>query len=278
LITAFEAMVGLDPELRQDVLFVSEESQRLGRSLRDYEIPTRLGEAFALPSSMPLEMKIDLMNRVVREVSTKEAWERMFALLVQFKEREGHCSVQYSHNEEGENLGRWVSNQRQAKNAGKLDVTRERRLDKLGIVWDVLDDRWERMFALLEQFKEREGHCNVPASHKEEGMNLGNWVKNQRQGKNAGKLDVTREQRLEKFGVVWDTYGDQWERMFASLGQFKEREGHCNVPGSHKEEGTNLGRWVSHQREAKKAGKLDETRERRLERFGIVWDGRNIDN
>jgi hypothetical protein len=206
-----------------------------------------------------------------------DQWERMFALLEQFKDREGHCNVPVSHKEEGVNLGLWLSKQREAKKAGKLDVTRERRLEKFGIVWDALGDQWERMFGLLEQFKDREGHCNVQHSHKEEGENLGFWVLTQRQAKNAGKLDVTRERRLEKFGVVWDILDDQWERMFALLGQFKEREGHCNVQDNHKEEDTNLGRWVRSQRAAKKAGTLDVTRERHLERFGVVWDRKNID-
>jgi hypothetical protein len=72
----------------------------------------------------------------------------------------------------------------------------------LGIAWDFLGDQWERMFALLEQFKDREGHCNVPSTHKEEDVNLGKWVSNQRHLKKGGKLDVTREQRLEKMGIA----------------------------------------------------------------------------
>ena len=49
-------------------------------------------------------------------------------------------------------------------------------------------------------------------------------MSDQRKAKNADKLDVTRERRLEKFGLVWDPLGDQWERRFASLGQFKDQE------------------------------------------------------
>jgi hypothetical protein len=265
-------MVGLDPELRQEFVFVDDESQRLGRSLRDGEFPTRLREAFALPPSMPLELKNDLMTRIVREVSTKEVWERMFALLEQFNEREGHCNVPQLHKEEDVNLGLWVSRQRNAKKGGKLDTACERHLEKLGIVWDVLDDNWERMFALLVQYKEHEGHCNVPLHHEEKEGNLGVWVSVQRIAKKGGRLDVTREQRLEKLGIAWDIYGDQWEQMFALLEQFKDREGHCNVPQTHKEKSVNLGWWVLSQRKVKKGGSLDVTREQRLEKLGIAWD------
>ena len=43
-------MVSLNPELRQDVLFVVEETSRLGRPLTDTEYPERVLEAFILPS------------------------------------------------------------------------------------------------------------------------------------------------------------------------------------------------------------------------------------
>ncbi len=37
-------------------------------------------------------------------------------------------------------------------------------------------DFWEDMFSLLETYKIREGHCNVPLIHEEDEANLGTWV------------------------------------------------------------------------------------------------------
>ena len=138
-------------------------------------------------------------------------------------------------------------------------------------MWDVLADQWEKMFALLNDFKKREGHCNVPQSHKEDGENLGTWLNNQRSAAKAGVLDTNRKKQLEEVGVVWDVLADQWEKMFALLNEFKKREGHCNVPQSHKEDGENLGKWLNRQRTAMKAGKLDRIREKRLEEVGVVF-------
>jgi hypothetical protein len=42
----------------------------------------------------------------------------------------------------------------------------------------------------------------------------------------ASKLDVPREQHLEKLVVAWDAIGNQWERMFVLLEQFKDHEAH----------------------------------------------------
>jgi hypothetical protein len=65
-----------------------------------------------------------------------------------------------------------------------------------------------------------------------------------------------------------------WEEILPLMKEFKKREGHCNVPRSHKEDGASLGAWVNSQRRAKKMGKLDADRERRLEEVGPEWSGR----
>jgi hypothetical protein len=50
------------------------------------------------------------------------------------------------------------------------------------------------------------------------------------------------------------------------------REGHCNVPNSHKEDGASLGTWVVYQRHAKKKGGLNADKARRLESIGTGWE------
>ena len=70
----------------------------------------------------------------------------------------------------------WLSTQRTCKKAGELDMIRKKQLEEVGVVWDVISGQWEKMFALLNDFKKREGHCNVPYSHKEDGENLGWWL------------------------------------------------------------------------------------------------------
>jgi len=56
LLSVFNDMIELDPELRQDVLFVVGEAMKLGRDLKRWEIPKRLRETFMLPSWMSNEM------------------------------------------------------------------------------------------------------------------------------------------------------------------------------------------------------------------------------
>ena len=60
---------------------------------------------------------------------------------------------------------------------------------------------------MLEQFKEREGHSNVPIHHEEDGAKLGAWLANLRQAKKWNRsnsnLSVERVERLDKVGIYW---------------------------------------------------------------------------
>ena len=161
---------------------------------------------------------------------------------------------------------------------------------------------WEKNYALLRAFVEREGHANVPRSHEEDGERLGQWLSNQRKrwrargmseeertAKSLGTpLSDEEVARLEAVGVVWDVAAAQWEKNYALLRAFVEREGHANVPDRHEEDGEKLGQWLGTQRlrwqargmseeerRAKSAGApLSDEEVARLEAVGVVWQPR----
>ena len=198
-------------------------------------------------------------------------WEERFDLLKQFKKREGHCNVPKSHKEDGANLGKWVDNQRQLKKEKSIKPYRQKLLEDVGFEWVLVERRAYAPWGdILKQFKKREGHCNVPQLHKEDGATLGTWVNKQRRLKKMGKLDPDKETCLEEIGFEWAP-SVTWDERFSLLNQFKKREGHCNVPQSHKEDGANLGVWVSKQRQLKRKETLDADRETRLEDVGFGW-------
>ena len=138
--------------------------------------------------------------------------------------------------------------------------------------WDPLADQRERNFALLEQLKEREGHCNVPDSHHENGVKLGSWVVRQRNLYKKGKIDESYQQRLENLGMSWDPIADQWERTFSLLEEYKKEHGNCLVPQSYLIGDVPLGRWVSDQRYQCNKGKLSADRRGLLDSLGFIWD------
>ena len=216
------------------------------------------------------EMQLEELG-VIWGISS-QYWETMYTLLTQYKQKEGHCNVPQSHQDDGEKLGIWLKTQRREKKNGSLDAVKAKKLEELNIVWEVWSQQWEKMYTLLTQYKQQEGHCNVPKSHQEDGQNLGNWLHRQRLNKKNGKLDTMKEQKLEDLGVMWNPFSQKWEDMYALLVKYKQRKGHCNVPHSYQETGENIGTWWIRQRHLKKNGKLDAMKEQKLEDLGVVWD------
>ena len=135
---------------------------------------------------------------------------------------------------QGEQLGVWLSNQRtrwqargwseEERKAKKYKMLRAplsdevvARLEAVRVVWDVAAAQWEKNYALLRAFVEREGHANVPQRHEEDGERLGQWLGTQRKrwqarrmseeerkGKKASApLSDEEVARLEAVGVVW---------------------------------------------------------------------------
>jgi hypothetical protein len=118
--------------------------------------------------------------------------------MTQFNIREGHCNVPKIHKEGGSNLGTWMCTQHRRKRNGRLNVDKKERLEEIGVVWSCsLEERWEHKFGLLKQFKNREGHCNVPSRYEEDGFNLGEWMNLQRQRK--GEINADKKCVLKKF-------------------------------------------------------------------------------
>jgi hypothetical protein len=61
--------------------------------------------------------------------------------------------------------------------------------------------KWDEMFELLAQFRQTNGHVNVPKRFKELG--LGEWVSLQQKKGRKGQLDPRRSQRLLEIGLEW---------------------------------------------------------------------------
>ncbi|MEU2027307.1 helicase associated domain-containing protein [Streptomyces sp. NPDC016469] len=74
-----------------------------------------------------------------------------------------------------------------------------------------------------------------------------------------------------RFNVI-STERQDWQRGYDAARRFFEREGSLEVPYEHTEGAYPLGRWLSDQRRAYRAGTMSGERADELEELGIVWD------
>ena len=208
------------------------------------------------------------------------AWERRFAELLAYRERFGHCAVpvQWAENPA---LGRWVADNRRRRKGGTISPESFRRLEEVNFVWVAKDGpqmptaAWERHFAELLAYRERFGHYFVPVQWAENPA-LGRWVAGQRRWRKRGTISPESFRRLEEISFVWAAKDGlrvptaAWERRFAELLAYRERFGHCAVPGQWAENRA-LGRWVEGQRYKRRRGKLLSEERRRLEAVSFAW-------
>lgn len=150
--------------------------------------------------------------------------------------------------------------------------------------WEKIQRNWEKMFRELQEFRRREGHCDVPHNY----GTLGRWAHNQRTAHRAfragkgTKFARHRIEKLESIGFSWDAWTGKksaWNTMIKELLYFKHIEGHCDVTPAY--ENRALVRWVEKQRKDYRAimngeqfrgrGYLTNERIKTLERLGFRW-------
>ena len=196
----------------------------------------------------------------------KALWEEGFAALSEYHKTKGHCRVPKDYLFCGFKLGTWVQNQRPKKS--RLTPEQIRRLDSLGFSWDVISERWEEGFTILNSFHRRQGHCKVIDGLVVDGFKLGNWVSVQR--RKSSRLSRDQVTRLDSIGFVWDPFKSLWEEGFSALSEYQKTEGHCRVPKDHSVNDLKLGIWVQNQRSKK--SRLTPEQIRRLESLGFSWE------
>lgn len=203
-------------------------------------------------------------------------WEEGYSQLVDYVEQHGTALVPARLRHNGYPLGSWVPKQRELYRTGGMTPDRTERLEGLpGWSWDPFAEKWERSFALLEQYASEHGTARVPNKYTVDGVKLQQWVAVQQGAHAEGTLNPQRQQRLEALpGWSWeDRREERWEATYALLEKYVEREGHSLVPQKHVENGVRLGTWLAIQRGQYRQQKLSLGRQQRLEALpGWQWN------
>ncbi|MDB3930067.1 Helicase associated domain protein [Paracoccaceae bacterium] len=200
----------------------------------------------------------------------KADWEKAFGILEKFYRQEGHANVPLRKKESGFSLGSWVVKQRTIKE--QLSESQIKKLELLKFNWDPRATQWQTEINYLRIFYAREQHANVPRSHFEGQFDLGQWVYNRRNNKEALSSEQINELNLLNFS--WESVLDsKWNAAFEKLEEFYRREKHTNVPFRKKESGFPLGTWVSNLRKRQKD--LNSEQIEKLTKLDFLWTPRS---
>ncbi|GHE31789.1 helicase [Streptosporangium violaceochromogenes] len=202
---------------------------------------------------------------------TTSAWWDGYAAAQRYAAAHGHLDCPASYvDETGYRLGHWLANYRYERRNGRLSRRREALLEKLGMVWDPLDEQAQRWMRACRAFAQREGHLDVPLAHREGGLALGGWISKQRTRYQEGTLSPELAGLLSGLGMVW--HDVVWERGIAAARAYHAEHGHLSCPKGVVAGGFELGDWLSSRRVDRRKGRLPEEKAAALEKLGIVWD------
>lgn len=125
-------------------------------------------------------------------------FEEWYEELKAYRKKFKTCHVPQDPGSEWYGLSRFVNDMRVAYEREQLEIDKIRKLEKIGFVWNVIDDRFEQNLKKLKRFHKEHGHFDVPAKgrHKQ----LGSWVA-QLRCRGVGKKRYKKA--LDDIGFEW---------------------------------------------------------------------------
>ena len=223
---------------------------------------------------------------------TTKSWNESFELAKEYKLKHGNLNISYNfktidgftYNDNGYVLGTWLVNQRRRYRNGRLAKYQIRKLEGLGIVWNVLRT-FEESYQIVLDYYNRHKTINLPNDFcLEDGYNLGRFIYTQKQLKKNGKLSEERISLFNKLGIDWTIKevkkNPSWDEMFMLAKNYYNKYNNLEVPRTfitkdgitEDSDGYNLGRWVSRQRVSHKNGKLTQEQIKLMESIGMKWN------
>lgn len=207
------------------------------------------------------------------QIDYDQCWEDMYEEAKKYLAKHGDLRVNLKRNR----LGRWINTQRSEYAKGELRQDRINKLNDIGMVWDIFDADWDKMYDLACEYFNEYGDLAIKSYEQYQGQNLGAWIKRQC----LGKENLSQEQieRLENLGIIWKRNENKWGQMYALAKKYYEENGNLLVNTHSFYEGKRLGQWINSQRidymnrkTEKENVNFSEERIKKLEEIGMAWN------
>ena len=300
-------------DLSNNIEFIKKLETNLKDRIKEYRISknSKKRNIHLNNASFDIDMiNEDLFNilEYVRDRFTM-TWNKKYALAKTYYEYYGNLEVPadfktingYDRDENGINLGTWITTQRRAyKGQCKYRITEEQieLLKQIEMKFETnkFEEKWNKKYALAKAYYEYYGNLEVPTDfkttngyeHDENGIALGKWISTQRYAyKGIGNGKITEEQieLLKQIGMRFETNKneEEWYKKYALAKAYYEHHGDLKVPTDfkttngyeHDENGIALGKWISTQRYAYKGignGKITEEQIELLKQIGMRFE------
>ena len=220
--------------------------------------------------------KLEKLNMIWdASLDTEKIWNDYYVVAKEYYAEHGNLDINIRASYKGVKLGPWINKMRTERN--KLSPERIKKLEHLGIVWDVFRKRWFDNYAVLEKYYKKHNNILVPFEYRDGEYRLGEWL--HRQMSNKDHLDIEQIELLEKLGIVWERNHSKWDDMFELAKRYYEEHGDLMINTHSRYGGKFLGRWINKQRvdyqnlgNEKANANFSLDRIKKLETIGMVWN------
>ncbi|MER5944316.1 Helicase associated domain protein [Streptomyces sp. NPDC001928] len=159
----------------------------------------------------------------LRVLAPKSAeWRRGLNAARRYHRTHHHLDVPQTYEDTtGYPLGRWLTWQRHLHTTGALDAARTHALERLGIIWDLRQQAFERALAHAAAYVTSHGHLAVPVDAIQDDFPLGRWLATQRT--RAASLSAERTAALTALDRWWNPpWPITWQRAYHAARQQSE--------------------------------------------------------
>ena len=189
----------------------------------------------------------------------EDAWTEKLEGIKKYCEENEYKFPNTAHPEFGE----WINTQRKSYKNKTLDDDKIEKLENLhGWKWNDKDPEkdWMNQYENLVNFL-KENNNQFPT--KGTSASLASWMGTQRKREIKGDLPEKQYELLNNIGFKWGNQIEKrWQKKFEELSEHLSKND--NVYPLYKSE---LGRWVSHQKEYELNGKMAKPRKMQLEKL-----------
>ncbi|MGI5457617.1 Helicase associated domain protein [Streptomyces sp. CA-249302] len=200
--------------------------------------------------------------------------------LREFKKEYGHLDVPKTYvSRKGDReytLGQIYASLRTSYRCGQVPEAKVEALNAEGFIWDRATYVWNQFFSDCREFMIWNGHLDIPQTHVLRGRNIGQQVSGFRT--NPDRLTPEQRTALDRIGFVWDSLQFRWDLHIKAISDFRDTNGHLNIPSSYIVEKPVRLRprsWMNTCVQKYRQGKLRPERHQQLVALGMEFPERN---
>ena len=197
-------------------------------------------------------------------------WDKVFEDYKLFRNKNNREPVVNSKDNLELYLANWAGSQRTNRKNGKLSPEKLNKLNSIGFIWHIIENKWEQSFNDYKKFKQ--DHDCEPVFKTAKGLerDLSVWAGDQRERYKANKISKDRIDKLNSIGFSWDRKSDQWNNEFNKYKLFKEKNNREPSNSSKDKTEKSIGTWAVGQRVCGR-NNLIQYRIDKLKSIGFSW-------